>query len=275
MMRGKDVLLALAAILLAVSTFGSVIGQVSPLGIKARDTFVYSYSGTWQSNQTGVEAPSSIRDYGNLNYITSAIIEVNGVSVTMNSSYWYGDSSIYMEVTEYEYGGGFWFLPFFTPSNLSAGSLIPGTFLEGSPDENCYINSTFSQAFGSETRQVNHLSVRIPFEGYQDVSCNAYWDQATGALLKIMFSYSNRTGDTVTDWSLTLNIGESNLFAAPVLPLPSPTQTEQPTQTLAPTNTPVDSPDNTTYYIIGGGVVVAAIIVVGLVVYFKKLGKMR
>src|SRR5512136_791997 len=100
--------LTIAILATALLILGTVdLGNCqSELGVKAGDTFVYAYSGTWNTNQTGVEAPSSIADSFNLEYIGSYIMNVSGSVVTSNSSYFYGNG-IYMEIADADYGGGY------------------------------------------------------------------------------------------------------------------------------------------------------------------------
>jgi hypothetical protein len=222
----------------------SVSADASSLGVKAGDTFVYSFGGSWQSNQTGVEAPLSIQDQYDLSYIASAIISVDGASVTANSSYFYS-TGIYMEIAATAYGGGY--VPFYIPAGLGEGSLVPNTELDGSPTEPCYINNTLSQTFASQSRVISCLKIVFPVEGFSNVSCNAYWDQATGVLTEVDYMYSNQTGDTMTEWSMTLKLIETSLFAvsdsstaAPsdsASPLPSATVPELPPTVVALTMT--------------------------------------
>jgi hypothetical protein len=169
-----------------------VWGQGSSLGVKAGDTFVYSYSVAWQSNQTDVEPPASIRDHSDLEFIASAIMSVEGASVTSNTSYCYS-TGIWMEIATTEYGGGY--VPFYIPSNLSRGDYVPDTNMESGPVAACYINETVNQSFGSQIRAANHLQIEAPIEGFVRVSCNAYWNQVTGAMTQVTYSYSNQTGD--------------------------------------------------------------------------------
>jgi hypothetical protein len=218
----------------------SVFADASSLGVKAGDTFIYAFSGTWQSNQTGVEAPTSIQYQYDLSYIASAILSVDGVSVTANSSYFYS-TGIYMEVVETVYGGGY--VPFYIPTDLGEGGLVPNTELEGSPTEPCYLNGTLTQTFGTQSRTISYLKIAFPVEGFPDVSCNAYWDQATGVLTEVDYIYSNQTVDTMTEWSMTLKLIETSLFAvsdsstaAPsdsASPLPSATVPELPPTVVA------------------------------------------
>ena len=208
-MTTRNLWVVFAILLFPVAMAGLAWGQSSSLGVKAGDTFVFSYSLTWESNQTGVEPPSSIRDQGDLQYIASAILEVNNVSVTSNTSYCYSNGML-MEIATSDYGGGY--VPFFIPPNLGAGDLIPLTNLENSPNSACYINDTINQSFGSQTRAVDHLQIEFPFEGFAGVSCNAYWDQATGVMTQVAYSYSNQTGDTITTWSVTAKLTDTNVF---------------------------------------------------------------
>jgi hypothetical protein len=193
-----------------------VWGQDCSLGINTGDTFVYSYNKEWQSNQIGVEPPSSIIDPGDLQYVATAIMSVDGASVTSNTSYCY-NTGIWMEVATTEYGGGY--VPFFVPSNLSAGDYIPGIISESGPVAATYINETTNQS-----RTTNHLQLVLPVGGFANVSCNAYWDQATGVLTQAAYSFSNQTGDTATNWSVNVTLTETSLFTISnsQSPLPSP-----------------------------------------------------
>ena len=205
-----------------------VWGQGSSLGVKAGDSVIYSYSTTWQSNQTGVEPTSSIANPDGIQYIAFVILSVDGVSVTTNTSYCY-PTSIMSEVDTSDYGGGF--IPFFIPTNLGVGDYVPSTNSPTGPVGACYLNETVSQTFGLQTRTASHLEIEYPAEGFTNVPCNAYWDQATGILTQVIYSYSNQTGDTATSWSVEMKLNDTSLFAisSSQSPSPSPSVPEIPT----------------------------------------------
>ena len=106
-------------------------------------------------------------------------MSVDSASVTSNTSYCY-NNGIWMEVATTEYGGGY--VPFFVPSNLNAGDYVPGITSESGPVAATYINETTNQSYGNRIRTANHLQIAISVGGFINVSCNAYWDQATGVL---------------------------------------------------------------------------------------------
>ncbi len=223
-MNSKKLIPAILVVAILILSAANLGNCQSELGIKAGDTFVYAYSGTWRTNQTGVEAPSSIADSFNLEFIASYIMNVSGSVVTSNTSYCYG-TGIYMEITDSDYGGGY--LPFYIPPNLGTGDLIPNTKMDGSPLLPCYVNETVSREYGNDTRPANHLKIKMPFEGFQGVACDAYWDVATGVLVQITYGYSNSTGDTSTEWSVGMRLRETSLFQ--VYESLSPSPTPQPT----------------------------------------------
>jgi len=210
-----------------------VCGQGSSLGVKAGDSFIYTYSTGWQSNQTGVEPTSSIANPDGLQYIAFVVLSVDGVTVTTNTSYCYS-TSIMSEVDTSDYGGGF--VPFFIPTNLGVGGYVPSTNSPTGPVGACYLNETVNQAFGLQTRTVSHLQIEFPAEGFTNVPCNAYWDQATGILTQVIYSYSNQTGDTATSWSVEIRLNETNLFtiSSSQSPSPSPTVPEFPAWIILP-----------------------------------------
>ncbi len=217
----KTLWVIFAGLVFLSATVCVVWGQSSSLGVKAGDTFVYSYGRTWQSNQTGVEPPSSIGGQADLQFIATAIMSVDGASVTANTSYCFS-TGIYMEVATSEYGGGY--VPFYIPPDLGVGDIVPSTNMESGPVAACYINETTNQTFGNQTRTAGHLQIEFPVEGFVNVSCNAYWDQATGVMTQVTYSYSNQTGDTATNWSVDVKLFETSLFAISdsQSPLPSP-----------------------------------------------------
>jgi hypothetical protein len=112
-------------------------------------------------------------------------------------------------------------VPFFIPSNVGVGGVVPSTNLGGGPVGACTINGTASQSFNFQSRTVSHLQVAFPLEGFPSVSCNAYWDQATGVLTQVIYSYSNQTGDTATNWSANVKLIETSLFTVSNSPSPS------------------------------------------------------
>jgi hypothetical protein len=210
-----------------------VWGQGSSLGVKAGDSFIYSYSTTWQSNQTGVEPTSSITNQDGLQYIVYVILSVDGALVTTNTSYCYS-TSIMSETTLSDYGGGF--VPFFIPTNLGVGDYLPSTNSSSGPVGACYLNETVSQTIGLQTRTASHLQIEFPTQGFPNVPCNAYWDQATGVLTQVIYSYSNQTGDTATSWSVEIKLNETSLFgiSSSQSPSPSPLVPEFPTWMIPP-----------------------------------------
>jgi hypothetical protein len=220
-----------ASLVFLSATVCVVWGQGSSLGVKAGDSFVYSFSTTWQSNQTGVEPTSSIANSYGLQYIAFVILSVDGVSVTTNTSYCYS-TSIMSEVDTSDYGGGF--VPFFIPTNLGVGDFVPSTNSPTGPVGACYLNETVSQTFGLQTRTASHLQIEFPAEGFTNVPCNAYWDQATGVLTQVIYSYSNQTGDTATSWSVKIELNETSLFgiSSSQSPSPSPSVPEFPAWTI-------------------------------------------
>jgi hypothetical protein len=212
----KLVYVTIIIIALLFSATATIHGQVSSLGITTGDTFIYSYSASWGSNQTGVSQPSSVTEQLNLLYIGFAILAVDGVAVTANGSYIY-DNGIGSDVATLDYGGGY--VPFFIPKNLRVGDLIPNTGMDSSPKSPCYINDTLNQ-----NRTIIHLNAVFTVEGLQNAVCNAYWDQATGVLTQVTYSYYSQTGDTLTDWSMTLKLFQTSAFPiGDMLPLPSST----------------------------------------------------
>ncbi|MCW4011265.1 MAG: hypothetical protein NWF05_11725 [Candidatus Bathyarchaeota archaeon] len=204
----------------------------SSLAVKTGDTFVYSCSGSWLSNQTDVQMPESIQAQFYLQYIACAILEVNGVTVTVNASSFY-TTGIFMEIATADYGGGY--VPFYIPAGLGVGSVVPNTNMESSPVEVCYVNDTITRTFGSQPRTINHLDIAFTVEGFPNVSCNAYWDQNTGVLTQVDYAYKNQTGDTSTTWTLTLKLTETSLFtvSGPETAQPSPTVPELPAAIVA------------------------------------------
>jgi hypothetical protein len=205
----------------AVSVWGS-----SSLGVNVGDAFSYSYVTSWQSNQTGVTPPASISENGDLQYIACNVTAVEGVSVTMNDTYYYS-TGMALDTATADYGGCY--VPLFVPPNLGAGDLIPNTGMDSGPLGNSYLNGTTSQAFGNQTRTVNYLQVTFPMEGFQGVSCTAHWDQPSGVLTQVTYSYSSQTGSNSTTWSIVMNLMEASLFEAPDLQTSSPTIQPTPT----------------------------------------------
>jgi len=259
----KSLWVIFAGLLLLSATVCVVWGQNSSLGVKAGDTFIYSYIGEWESNQTGAEPPSSIRDQTTLQFIAFAIMEVEGVSITTNTSYCY-DTGIMMEIATSDYGGGY--TPFFVPPNLGVGSLVPATYMESGPIADCYINDTATHILGSQARTVIHLQLEVPFEGFADVSCNAYWDQATGAMTQVTYSYNNQTGDTSTIWSVTVRLIETSLFAISGSQSPSPSPTSSPSQSPSPSSS---QPPDIPYLSYGLVIIIAILIIIAIILALR------
>jgi len=262
----KSLWVIFAGLLLLSATVCLVWGQNSSLGVKEGDTFIYSYIGAWESNQTGAEPPSSIGDQTTLQFIAFAIMDVEGVSITTNTSYCY-DTGIMMEIATSDYGGGY--MPFFVPPNLGAGSLVPATYTESGPITDCYINDTTTQIFGSQTRTVNHLQLEVPFEGFAEVSCNAYWDQATGAMTQVTYSYSNQTGDTSTIWSVTVKLIETSLFAISNSQSPPPSTSSSPSQSPLPSSSPSPTIPYLSY---GIAIIIAILIIIAIILALRHKG---
>ena len=231
-MATRNIWVFLTALVLLSSSVCMVWGQAASLGVKSGDTFVWSYNAEWQSNQTGVEQPASFGQ-GMLQFIASAIMSVDGVSVTANTSYCYS-TGIEMEINSADYGGGY--LPFYIPANLGVGDSVPRTNLENGPVGACYINNTLSPSSSSENRTTNHLQIWFPVDGFNNVQCNVYYDKATGVMTQITYNYTNQTGNTATTWSVNIKLTQTSLFAVSDSPSPSlnPSSTPSASGTTSP-----------------------------------------
>lgn len=262
-MATKSLWVIFSCMLFLSTAVFAVWGQSTSLGVNAGDTFVYSYNETWQSNQTGVTPPSSIIDQSELQYIATAIMSVDGTSVKTNTSYCFA-TGIWMEIVITEYGGGY--IPYFIPSNIGAGDPVPGIFSETSPIYNVFINETINQIYVSQIRSTNHLQIEFPYEGFMNVVCNAHWDQATGVLTKAIYSYSNQTGETATNWLVKMELIETSLFTISDAASPFPSPSQSPSET--PQTSP--SPPPTIPYLSYGIVVIIAVLATIFIFFFLR-----
>jgi hypothetical protein len=218
------VILTVSIFLILTSGTVSVWGS-SSLGVNVGDAFGYSYVTSWQSNQTGLTPPPSISENGDLQYISCNVTAVDGIAVTMNDTYYYA-TGMRLDVATADYGGCY--VPLFVPPNLGTGDLVPSTGLDSGPSGDCYLNGTTSQAFGNQTRTVSYLQVAFPMEGFQGVSCTAYWDQTTGVLTQASYSYTSQAGNNSTTWSIMMKLEEASFFDATNLLSPSPSVSPNP-----------------------------------------------
>ncbi len=222
MVGSRKLLFAVGILLLLSLLIGAVNGQTDSLGIHAGDTFTFAISTSWQSNQTGLAPPPSISNYGDLQVIDANVTAVNGVSVTANYTYGFV-TGLQLEISSADYGGGY--VPTFVPPNLGTGDLVPSTNLDYGPVGPCYINGTENQPFGNLTRTFSHLQVTFDMEGFHDVLCDAYWDEATGVRTYVDYSFNNQTGESTTSWWVNIALSQTNAFDASQLQSPSPTPT--------------------------------------------------
>jgi len=184
-------------------------------GVNVGNTFSYgSVSFNWYSDDPNATS-TGWEDMNEIEWFSVTVESVVGTNVTGSTL------SHFKNTTEVTEGG--WVdvdtgdndnMPFFF---VSANLDVNDSIYSGGTYSNWNISETFMKTYPEGSRETNHLNMTVLVSNppsYNYVSINVYWDRETG-LLTEMSMIMNSTMIYTTNWSLSFELTETNLWAVP------------------------------------------------------------
>jgi hypothetical protein len=200
------------SIYLLFALFAAASAQTRTVGVSVGDTFKYSYSTRWSSNDPTATPSQSLIDL-NESQLQVDITAISGTNITAKVTGFYKNGS---ETTEDGWvdvntGEGN-FTSFIISANLAAGDSI----YSSSDYSAMIINETATKTYSSGvTRDTNYLNMSEPImEGLSGQS-DMYWDKSTGVLVEMSTKTVNQTSTCTTTSSLDAQIISSSVWTVP------------------------------------------------------------
>jgi hypothetical protein len=178
-------------------------------GVKAGDTFTYSITGMAETGNDNVAIPSSFKELNQTDYYKITITNVEGPSVTYNSTWRFLNGTQFDRTETINVATGtdavdFWAI---YAANLTKGSLLRPAIAGGAT-----VNETETRIYMDGNRTANVFSMSGVFYDSEDLTYtrtyNAYryvhFDQQTGMLveLKEIKIYTDPEIMLTVDWNL-------------------------------------------------------------------------
>jgi hypothetical protein len=189
--------------------------QTRAVGVSVGDTFKYSYSTSWSSNDSTATPSQSLIDL-NGSQLQVDITAISGTNITAKVTGLYKNGSKTTEDGWIDVNTGEGnFTPFIISANLAAGDSI----YSSSDYSAMIINETATKTYSSSvTRDTNHLNMSEPvIEGLSGQS-DMYWDKSTGVLVEMSTETVNQTATYTTTSSLDAQIISSSVWTVPEFP---------------------------------------------------------
>jgi hypothetical protein len=218
-MNRRTVLLNLISTLLLFALVVAASAQTRTPAVSAGNTFTYSYTVNWNSNDPNATVPSDLVGINETQWAKVSVTAVSGTNVTgtLTTHYKNGTETTNDGWVDVDTGDGN-----LTTLFISAG-LVPGDSMYTGVQFNTYfINETVPRTYPGGARDTNHINVTSASSssiiGNLSDTTNFYWDQSTGALVELSTAKSNQTGTYLTTWSEEMQITDSNVWTVPEFP---------------------------------------------------------
>jgi hypothetical protein len=215
-MGKKIVLSTLILLFFLFATVMKVSAQTRTVGVRVGNSFKYSVSVNWSSNDPNATPDSNLVNDNNTLWGELTITGISGTNITVQST------TDYKNGTEVTMGG--WkdvntgatnmsMLPSIISANLTAGDSVYAS----SSYTSWIINETVSRTYSDVTRDTNHMNIP-PSNNTQNTAYDFYWDKSTGVFIETLLENTNQTGTYTTTWSEDVQIISSTNWTVPEFP---------------------------------------------------------
>jgi len=223
-------LAGLALFLLVVSfPLSSVFAQTRTAGVKAGDTFKYTYTLDFNMTNSSDFALPSVLDAvfaeaKAIDWMEVSVLSVSGSSVSARALLHFKNGTEQSSVNSMDVAYGSDNLTLFlVAANLNQNDLI---YLGGGDER---INETVSRSFSSGNRQVNHQSISMDYNVSEDELAgfnmsagfvqhnveDVFWDRQTGVLVEMSYAMMTRSPTFNADVSMKVSLLSSNVTTIP------------------------------------------------------------
>jgi len=207
-MNIRIALLNLIATFLLLALVMEASAQPRTVGVNVGNTFTYSPTVSWSSNDSTATPPSYLVEFNDTQWEEFTVTAISGTNITMHATTDYKNDT---EITT----GGWVDVNTGDTENMSeeviSANLAAGDSMYTSSPYNTYIiNDTVPRTYLSGERDTNHIN--LISSGTPSYSNDLYWDKTTGVLVEVVQDVTNQTGGFTTTWSLDIQITSSNLW---------------------------------------------------------------
>jgi hypothetical protein len=218
-MNGRFVLLILISTFLLLALFVGASAQTRTVGVNVGNTFRYSVTSGWSSNDPNAVPPSSLVDVNDTEWVQFTITAISGTNITAQGTTRYKNGT---EITQGAWvdvntGDGENLTDFVISANLAPGDLV-----YTSPDDTWIVNETLSRTYANGARETNHLNVTTQ-SGTVLYLANWYWDKLTGVAVDALIGTASQTGSYTTTQLIFFEIISSTAWTVPEFPTWTPT----------------------------------------------------
>jgi hypothetical protein len=217
-MNLRIVLLNLIFALLLFALIVAASAQTRTPGVSAGNTFTYSYTSNWNSNDPNATIPSELVSINQTQSAEVSLTAVSGTNVTetVTTHYKNGTETTNDGWVDVDTGDGN------TTTLFISADLVPGDpMYTGSPYNTWTINETVLTTYPSGARDTNHINMTATsssVQGNLSETTNLYYDKTTGALVEFSKAVSNQTGTYLTIYSEEMQITNSSVWTVPEFP---------------------------------------------------------
>jgi hypothetical protein len=217
-MSPRIVLINLISTLLLFALVIAALAQTRTPGVSAGNTFTYSYTSNWNSNDPNATIPSELVSINETQWAEVSLTTVSGTNVngTVTTLFKNGTETTNDGWVDVDTGDGNT-----TALFISAG-LGPGdSMYTGSPYNTWTINETVLTTYPSGARDTNHINTTATSsssQGNLSETTNLYYDKSTGALVQFSKAVSNQTETYLTTYSEEMQITNSSVWTVPEFP---------------------------------------------------------
>jgi len=210
---------------LAQAQAGTLSGTI---GVEVGDWANYNASDFgYESNIPGYEeAPVELQVLASIEWFIGEVIEVDGNSVTMQWGSYYQDGTKQFETQTGDPIAGLGNLSdAMAPAGLGPGNQFYMWLEEwGFPGpQRVTISETTSRTYAGETREVNHVTLSLPYPEGGDYTFEYYYDKETGIACEAKVGYSAGINNgNYMRYSWTVVITETNLWGPTSGVIPDP-----------------------------------------------------
>lgn len=217
-MNSRIVLLNLIATFLLLALVMEASAQTGRVGVSVGNTFTYSPTVSWSSNDSTAAPPSYLVEFNDTQWEEFTVTAISGTNITMKAT------TRYKNNTEITTGG---WVDVSTGDNenmseevISANLAVGDSMYTSSPYNTYTISDTLPRTYLSGARDTNYINNTS--SGTLGYSNNLYWDKTTGVLVEVVQDVTNQTGAYTTTWSLDVQIISSNVWTVPEFPTWTP-----------------------------------------------------
>ena len=221
-MQKINIILASFIIVLLLGLVGlSNARLAATVGVSVGNTATYgNASFDWYSNDPTATAPSEWTGLNGTAWFRGTIQSIDGTNVTISALLHYTNGTEDTEVGSVDVGTGDGNMSLFlVAANLNVGDPVYST----GDYSGFTINETVPMTYPQGQRDTNHVNVTMqesdPYFNLS-LSMNMYWDKATGVLTQ-MSIMSNQTETYTTDYSISFQLTDSNVWVVPEFGMPS------------------------------------------------------